>query len=461
MIDPIDDLIQPLLIAGPLSDIDKLKLHEALLRLSNSGLRAKQVTNPHLADASVTARTIADGAIIASALSDSVKSWNTDTVFSATDEDTVAWTSGTLRLADGTASTISAGNTGNMTALTYIYYDSDTSVTVLQTSTAFADSVGNNKILLCVAEDTTDATQEAFYIPSIGVLGINETIIGPNSISTGKIQALAITVNEIAANTITAAKMNVSLLSAITANLGTITAGTVTGATIKTAASGRRIEMDSTNGLRSYSTSGALRAQLNDDDLSLQNIGPVNASDNMLFGDGTSTFSPTGTRRLITGISVAASQTYIEVAQNTSGGTDSVRIICANVQRHSIDGNGDWTIDSGDFTITSGTITGNGSGLTTLNASNLSSGTVADARLPSTVVHDDETNTFSLDQDFSEDCDVSAGQLKIKFINGGSQPTPETNEVIFWFKTGDSHYILFNDGTNVAYWQRDGTGTIP
>ena len=44
------------------------------------------------------------------------------------------------------------------------------------------------------------------------------------------------------------------------------------------------------------------------------------------------------------------------------------------------------------FTVaTNGTITGNGSGLTSLNASNLSSGTVADARLPSTAVRTSRT----------------------------------------------------------------------
>jgi hypothetical protein len=66
---------------------------------------------------------------------------------------------------------------------------------------------------------------------------VNGTYIDNNSISTPKIQANAVTANEI----------SVATLSAIAANLGTVTAGTLQGATIKTAATGsERIEMTST-----------------------------------------------------------------------------------------------------------------------------------------------------------------------------------------------------------------------
>jgi len=445
MIDPIDDLIQPLLISGSLSDIDKLKLHEALMRLSDSGLRAKQVTNPHLGDSSVTSRTIAPGAVIASALTDGVKSWNTNVVFSASDADTVAWTGASLRFADGTVSSISAGNTGNMTALTYIYYDSGISITTLQTSTAFADAVGDNKILLCVAEDTSDATQEAFYVPAIGVFGINETTIGPNSISTGKIQALAITVNEIAANTITAAKMNVSLLSAISANIGTITAGsldavtitagTITGTIFKTAAANRRIEIDSTNGVRSYNAAGTLRAQLNDNDLNLSGaIGPINASDDLIFGDSLTGATATGKRTIRTGRSGIGAEVYIELNEGTAASTDAMRIVCGSVQRHSIDGNGDWTVDSGDFTVTSGTISGAGSGITGITGSQTGitgigtittgvwNGTViASAYLDADTAHLATTQTFTGAKTFNENVTLSSADLIL-----------DNNESVLW-----------------------------
>jgi len=47
--------------------------------------------------------------------------------------------------------------------------------------------------------------------------------------------------------------------------LGTCTAGTLIGGTVKTASSGQRIEIDPTNGLRLYSSGGAVLSQFDDD----------------------------------------------------------------------------------------------------------------------------------------------------------------------------------------------------
>jgi hypothetical protein len=68
---------------------------------------------------------------------------------------------------------------------------------------------------------------------------------GVTNINGGNIQTGTVTATQIAASTITADKLNVTQLSAISANLGTITAGTITSGTIRTAASGARIEMNS------------------------------------------------------------------------------------------------------------------------------------------------------------------------------------------------------------------------
>lgn len=65
----------------------------------------------------------------------------------------------------------------------------------------------------------------------------------------------------IIAGTVTAEKMNVTELSAISANMGTITAGTIIGALIKTALSGQRIQMDSTE-FASYDAAGKKRISL-------------------------------------------------------------------------------------------------------------------------------------------------------------------------------------------------------
>ncbi len=78
------------------------------------------------------------------------------------------------------------------------------------------------------------------------------TYIAAGSIDADRLIANSITAAQIDVNTITADRMNVSQLSAIAADLGTITAGTVTGATIRTAASGSRVQLDGTNGIQAY-----------------------------------------------------------------------------------------------------------------------------------------------------------------------------------------------------------------
>lgn len=125
-------------------------------------------------------------------------------VFSSSDANTVAWTSGIIMLSDGRSFSIDAGNTGNMSALTYIYLDVDESETVLQTSTTYSNAVGNRKYLIAVAEDATTA---ASYIVVSGSGGFGgELIVNANMISN-----LLITASQIANATITSGKTVVAL----------------------------------------------------------------------------------------------------------------------------------------------------------------------------------------------------------------------------------------------------------
>lgn len=141
------------------------------------------------------------------------KTWTM--VFSVTDLNTIAWGSGTITLSNGRTFSISAGNTGNMAALTYVYLDPAVSTTVLQTTTTAATALGANKILVGVAQNNTVTANWIPYGP------------GQMLVDGAQIGALSIVAGNIAASTITAGKMSVSQLSAIAADLGSITAGTI------------------------------------------------------------------------------------------------------------------------------------------------------------------------------------------------------------------------------------------
>lgn len=149
--------------------------------------------------------------------------WSTDVSWTASDKDTVSWGSGNIYLPDWTTLPVSSGNTGNMSATTYIYYDQENSTVSYTTSASSA--VWENKILLCVAAPVSSSSKKATF-QAFGS-GDQSTFISASNIA-----ANTITANEIASNTITANELNVSYLSAISANLWSITAWDITWTTI-------------------------------------------------------------------------------------------------------------------------------------------------------------------------------------------------------------------------------------
>jgi len=140
-------------------------------------------------------------------LSISARGWSHDLIFSASDYNTLAWDSGTIKLADGTTYNISSGSL-DLSAVTYIYLDANVSMTELQTSTDYADSVGDNRILVVVAKHNPETAKKARF----KVFGGQEA--DGIFITADDIASNTITANEIAANTITATE---------------ILAGTITG----------------------------------------------------------------------------------------------------------------------------------------------------------------------------------------------------------------------------------------
>jgi len=148
--------------------------------------------------------------------------WSTNVNWTASDYNTVTWWSGSIYLPDGTALSVSSGNTGNMSSVTYIYYDQNDSS--MHYTTSPAQSVGEGKILMCVAWPTSSWKKAAFQ--AFGTNAQSSLITADN------IAANTITGNEIQANSITAYELDVSQLSAISANLWTVTAWDITWTTI-------------------------------------------------------------------------------------------------------------------------------------------------------------------------------------------------------------------------------------
>jgi len=105
-------------------------------------------------------------------------------VWTATDEDTATWSAGSIKTSDGTVYSIAGGNTGNIAALTYVYLDPATSITVLQKTTTAANAAGNGKILIAVVQEGAAGAKCI-----IDVVGSSGTTIDGDKVITGKIQS--------------------------------------------------------------------------------------------------------------------------------------------------------------------------------------------------------------------------------------------------------------------------------
>jgi hypothetical protein len=139
--------------------------------------------------------------------------WTHDLTFSSIDSNTVAWSTGTVRTASGGIYSISpGGNTSDMTNRTYIYLDTEVSVTALQTTTTAANSVGSQRILIAVAEDRTGV--DAFFqvFGGEGGLKIAANEIAANAITTNTLAAGAVDTDQLRAGAVEADKISVSKL---------------------------------------------------------------------------------------------------------------------------------------------------------------------------------------------------------------------------------------------------------
>lgn len=117
------------------------------------------------------------------------RGWVQTCAFTADGAVQVGWGAGIFTAADGTAYSIIAGNTGTMSAKTYIYLDISITTSAYQVTTTPISAVGAGKVLIAIAEDGTD---EASY----AVLGGQG---GQRIDASTQIVANSITANQLAA----------------------------------------------------------------------------------------------------------------------------------------------------------------------------------------------------------------------------------------------------------------------
>lgn len=162
--------------------------------------------------------------------------WNQTCNFSVTDDNTISWASGSFISADGTAYSISGGDTGNMAAKTYVYLDINVSTTAYQITTNVNTVVGIGKVMIAVCQNTA----------SVGT-GATVNLVQASQITADNILANSINANKITAGSITTTQLSATAIDAMT----------ITGALIRTAATGARLEMDGyTNYFKAYDTTG-------------------------------------------------------------------------------------------------------------------------------------------------------------------------------------------------------------
>jgi len=190
--------------------------------------------------------------------------WGQTCAFSSTDLNTVSWGAGVFTSASGVSYAISAGNTGNMAAKTYIYLDLLVSETAYQITTTPATAVGVGKVLVAVANpDTASATynlSEATQIVGDNILAnsINASKITTGQLIVGTNVGLGTAqdaggVTTIIGNTVTTGFVNALSVVAGSVAAENITGTTITGKTIRTSSGNDRIEMKNDNTLTFYS----------------------------------------------------------------------------------------------------------------------------------------------------------------------------------------------------------------
>jgi hypothetical protein len=130
----------------------------------------------------ISARAIAAGAVTSEKVTFSSKKFATTLIWTAIDANTASWSSGEIKYADGTTSSVNAGNTGNIVDATFVYYNG--TETLQKTTDPFVASA-NNVLTLAIVTPTLDTDGKCLITPfySLGAT------IDADRVVTGRIQS--------------------------------------------------------------------------------------------------------------------------------------------------------------------------------------------------------------------------------------------------------------------------------
>ena len=161
---------------GRSGDPKEIILHKGKIYVYNSQGQAL------ISGGLISANAILARTITATSLSIGGKKFSHTINFTPVDEDTASWSTGSIYFADGTTRYVNAGNTGNITQKTYIYYASSATLRkTKQESTA----VGGNNIPLAIVEPASDADTKCIITSFL----TGDTTIDGDLITTGRIES--------------------------------------------------------------------------------------------------------------------------------------------------------------------------------------------------------------------------------------------------------------------------------
>ena len=131
----------------------------------------------------IAARAIATRALTAEKVRVCAKQFIQNITWASIAYNKASWNNGTIQWADGTSSTIYAGNTGEISQLTFVYYNNSS---ILSITTNYKNAIGNNKVLLAAISPVNDIFGNCIITT---FLSTGTTIEG-NKVVTGKIQSV-------------------------------------------------------------------------------------------------------------------------------------------------------------------------------------------------------------------------------------------------------------------------------